>query len=58
MILSWNAVCLGSKTYYYISEGSVVHVLSSFPYDLAGINAKFVTLLNMVINKCCKKIVC
>ena len=51
MILTDKTVRLGSETYYDISERTVIHVKTTFPDYLPGINAQLVPLLYMIVKK-------
>ena len=58
MILSDIAVCLIAQPHYDITQDTIIHVFTALPDNLSGINAKFIALLDMVVQKCCQQIVC
>ena len=49
MILSDKTVRLVAKSYHNITQNTVIHIFTTFPDDLSGINAKFISLLDMII---------
>ena len=57
MILSDKAVRLVAKSHHNVAKDSVVHILAALPDDLSGINAEFISLLDMVVQKGSQQIV-
>ena len=53
-----HTVCLSAKTIYYVTKLTVVHIYTSSPCDLTWVDVKSIALENMVIDHCCKKVVC
>ena len=41
------------KSNHYISKHSVIHIQTAFPEDLSWINAKGISLLDVIIKKGC-----
>ena len=52
MIFSYISIYFSSKTNYNVTKCAVVHIHTSFPDYLSCINTKFISLLNMIIQKC------
>ena len=57
MIFSDHSVHLASKTNNDISKDTVIHIHTSLPYNLAWVDTKLVSLLDMIVKKCRKQIV-
>ena len=57
-VFTRHTVCLSAKAVYYITKLTVVHVHTSSPCDLSRVDVKSVALENMVVDHCCKKVVC
>ena len=53
MILAHNAVRLGTKTDYDVSEHTIIHIKATLPEDLSRIDSQCISLLNVVIQKRC-----
>ena len=49
MIFSYHTVNLTSKAYYNVTKYTVIHIQTTFPYNLSGINLQFISLLNMIV---------
>ncbi len=58
MIFSCHTIHLASESYRNITKYTVIHIDAAFPYDLFWINVKFISLLNMIIKHCRKKVIC
>ena len=58
MIFTDHTVCFASKSDNNISENTIIHIDTTFPYNLSWINTKCISLLDMIIEHCCKKVVC
>ena len=58
MIFSHNTIHFASKSNDSITEHTIVHIKTAFPYNLSCINAKFISLLNMVIKQSSQQIIC
>ena len=57
-VFTRHTVCLSAKAVYYITKLTVIHIHTSSPCDLSRVNVKSVALENMVVDHCCKKVVC
>ena len=51
MILSHYSVCLCAKTYYDISQDTIIHIHTALPQNLPGIDLKCISLLNVVVKQ-------
>ena len=58
MILSYHSVHFISKTNYYITQYTVIHIYTPFPHNLSRIDSKSISLLDMVVKKSCKQVIC
>ena len=57
MVFPYHSVSLCTKSDYDIPENSVIHIKTSFPYNLSCIYLKFIALLDVVVKKRCKKVI-
>ena len=57
MVFPYHSVSLCPKSDYDIPENSVIHIKTSFPYNLSCIYLKFIALLDVVVKKRCKKVI-
>ena len=53
-----HAVCLSAKAVYYETELAVIHIHTSSPCDLPRVDVQSVALVDMVVDHCCKQVVC
>ncbi|CCY96953.1 uncharacterized protein BN514_01331 [Ruminococcus sp. CAG:17] len=57
-VLTRHTVCSSAKSVYYITKLTVVHVNASSPGDLSRVDVQLITLEDMVVDHCSKKVVC
>ena len=57
-ILSRHTVGLSAKSVYYKTKLTVIHIHTSSPGDLSRVDVQLVALVNMVVDHCCKKVIC
>ena len=57
-ILSRHTIGLSAKSIYYKTKLTVVHIHASSPGDLSRVNVQLVALIDMVVDHCCKKVIC
>ena len=57
MVFADETVCLCAESHYNVSQHTVVHVKTSLPEDLSRVDSKSISLLNMVVKKCCQQVV-
>ena len=58
MILSDKSVSLAAKTDHDIPQCTVIHIFTSLPHYLFGIDAKLIALLDVIVEECRQQIVC
>ena len=57
-VFTRHTVCSSSKTIDHVTKLTVVHVHASLPCDLTWVNVQCIALENVVVDHCCKKVVC
>ena len=57
-VFTRHTVCSSAKAVYYVTKLTVVHIYASFPCDLTWVNVQVIALEDMVVDHCCKKVVC
>ena len=57
MIFTHKAVCFCAESDNDVAQRAVIHVHTSFPYDLSGINVKCVSLLDVVVEQSSEQVV-
>ena len=57
MIFSHHTIHLIAKSDNNIAQYAVVHVHTAFPYNLTRIDLQCISLLNMIVQHCCKQII-
>ena len=57
-ILSRHSVCLSAKSVYDKTQLTVIHIHTSSPSDLSRIDVQLIALVDMVVDHCCKQVVC
>ena len=57
-VFTRHTVCSSAKTIDHITKLTVIHIHTSSPCNLTWVNVQSISLENMVIDHCCKKIVC
>ena len=57
VIFTYNPIHLVAKADNNISENTIIHIETSFPDNLSGIDIQCIALLDVIVHHCCQKIV-
>ena len=56
-VLTGHSVCSSAEAVHYVSQLAVVHIHTSSPGDLSGVDVQLIALEDVVVNHGCQKVV-